>query len=355
MNLFAYIWFEFAWIIELFLFLILIVASNFFLTRLFKRFKRHYSEQKSDWRYNLDYAILAPLQTLLWILFVAFVIDLVAREFELKQIMIDPIPIRNAGVVICITWFFFRWKKLFEQSVFARRQAGKKTLDPASMEIFGKIYTIVVLILAVLVLLQNFGLNIAPFLAFGGIGAAAIGFASKDMIANYFGGMTIYLSKPFTVGDMIEIPQKNLTGNIEKIGWYFTTLRDFSMRPHYIPNAVFTTELVVNTSRISHRHIEEKLCLRYSDFSKLDALTQEIRQFLSSHKKIDFKQPIYVHIFKFAESAIELEIRSYTKATQYGEYMSVKQEILIQICEILKRHGTEVSHPIQEVFLHRGQ
>ena len=173
------------------------------------------------------------------------------------------------------------------------------------------------------------------------------------MIANFFGGLTIYLSRPFYIHDTIELPQKKLTGTVEKIGWYFTTLRDMSMRPQYIPNAVFTNELVVNQSRMSHRHIDEKLPIRYSDFSKLEPLTQEISQLFRAHTGIDQKQPIYVHIFQFAESAIQLEIRAYTKATQYGEYMEIKQKILIQICELLRRHGADVGFPVREVFLQK--
>ncbi len=342
MTILASVWVEFAWLFELVLFLGLIFSSNYFLRKVCDRFKRLYADHQSDWRYNLDFAILAPLKTLLWILFIAFAIDLAAREFQLNRLMIDPASMRNAGVVICVTWFFFRWKSLFEKAVAAKRQAGRKTLDPASIEFFGKIYTIGVLILSALALLQNFGLNIAPLLAFGGIGAAAVGFASKDMIANFFGGMTINLSRPFIVNDIIELPQKKLAGSVEKIGWYFTTLRDPSMQPHYIPNAVFTNELVINASRMSHRHINEKLLLRYSDFSEIVGLTEEIRELFASHKDIDTRQPIFVHILQFSESAIELEIRGYTKTTQYGDYMAIKQNILIQICDIMQRRNIQV-------------
>ncbi|HSX38047.1 MAG TPA: mechanosensitive ion channel family protein [Chlamydiales bacterium] len=349
------IWKNFAWLIEIGVFLIVIVVANFFLRRLVHRFKHQYSMHQSDWRYHFDAAILAPFKTLLWILFVSFVIDLVARQFEWTAVIIDPVPLRNAGIVICATWFFFRWKTLFEKVVASRRIAGKKTLDPASLEIISKIYTISVLFIAILILLQNFGLNITPFITFGGIGAAALGFASKDMIANFYGGLTIYLARPFLVNECIELPQKNLSGTIEKIGWYFTTLRDVAMKPYYIPNAFFTTEFVINISRITNRYINEILPIRYTDYSKLEELIQKIRDFLAAHPDIDARQPVRIFILGYGESSINLEIRAYTKTTDFGEYVEIKQKILIQICDLLARFGTAIGYPMREILLSKKE
>lgn len=347
----ATLWINLAWLIDLALFLIVILALNYFIRRLFDRFKARHHLQQSDWRYNLDQALFIPFRVLLWILFAAFVADLVIKEFEIKQISFDPLLLRNIGIVICATWFLFRCKRLVEQAIEARRHSGKHAPDPATVEIIGKIYTIVILFLTILILLENFGLNIAPLLAFGGIGAAALGFASKDVISNLYGGMTIYLSRPFHVNDRIELPQKKLTGTVENIGWYFTTLRDLSKKPNYIPNAVFTTELVVNESRMTHRFINETLTVKYTDAGKLETLIREIRKFLSLHTEIDHQESIYVFVSGFAESSIHLEIKAYTIATRYEEYMDVKQKILIHICEMLEKAGASVGYPVREIHL----
>lgn len=353
MYLLTSIWKNFGWVGELVVFFGLIVATNYLLQRLFHRFKRKYQLQQSDWRYNLDLAVLTPVKTLLWIFFIAFVIDLIARQFELAHVIFDPTPLRNAGIVICATWFCFRWKTLFEKVVESRRRAGKRALDHESLEIIGKIYTIAVLFISALVLLQNFGLNIAPFLAFGGIGAAALGFASKDMISNFYGGLTIYLARPFLVNEVVELPQKNLQGTIESIGWYFTTLRDLSMRPYYIPNAVFTTELVINLSRMTNRYINEILPIHHADYSKLESLTDRIRRFLETHPDIDCKQPVRIFIVSYAESSINLEIRAYTKTTDFDQFIESKQKILIQICDLINQTGTKIGYPVREVLLHQ--
>ncbi len=155
--------------------------------------------------------------------------------------------------------------------------------------------------------------------------------------------MTLYLSRPFHVNDWIELPERKVTGSIEEIGWYFTTLRDASKKPFYIPNSVFISELVVNQSRMTHRYINETLSLRYSDAKKLGPLIQEIREFLLSHPDIDQHEPIYVYALAFAESAIPVEIRAYTRTTtRYQEFMDIKQKIMLRICALIESAGAGV-------------
>ncbi len=340
---------EKTWLIQLGTFLLFVLVVNLFLRRLFERFKRRKHLSDGDWRVQLDHSVLAPIRAILWISFGSFLVELISRRFDLGNVLPAPASMRNAAIVLCVTWFLFRWKNLFEHALGSRRLPSKKALDPTSIEIIGKIYSIVVVFISSLILLQILGLDIAPLIAFGGIGAAALGFASKDAIANFYGGLTIYLTRPFTVNDVIELPQRTLYGTIEKIGWYFTTLRDMSKRPVYIPNSVFATELLVNLSRMTHRRIDERLSLRYSDAEKMELLIQQIRQLLSSHPQIDLGQSIQVFVTSFAESAIILEVKAYTLSTRYEEFMEIKQKIMIRICELIAQDGVGIGYPVREM------
>lgn len=326
------------------LLLIFVIAIQWLFRRFFNRFKL-----KWDWLQDFDRAFSTPFNLLLWLLFAGFAIDLVKDRFDMKEIFFDSVQFRSAAIIVCGTWFFIRWKLLFKQTLL---HAGKKKgLDPTSIDVLGKIYTITVLSIAILLLLQTFGLNIAPLLAFGGIGAAVFGLASKGIISNFYGGMTLYLSRPFHVNDWVELPERKLNGTIEKIGWYYTTLRDPAKKPVYIPNAIFISELLVNQSRITHRYINEVLSLRYADASRLEKLIQEIRQLLLSHPDIDQKEPVYINLLAFAESAIQLEIRAYTLTTRYQEFMDIKQAIMIRVCALIEGSGADMGYPIREVRL----
>jgi len=79
-----------------------------------------------------------------------------------------------------------------------------------------------IVITAALVILQNLGFSISGVLAFGGVGGIAVGFAAKDLLANFFGGLTVYMDRPFVVGDWVRSPDKNIEGTVEHIGWRLT-------------------------------------------------------------------------------------------------------------------------------------
>lgn len=237
------------------------------------------------------------------------------------------------GGILLVTWLALLFKKFLFTRAF-HRVSGTLHVDPLSIDVVSKISTMLIYFLALLLLLENVGIDVLPILTLSGIGAAAVALAGRDAIANFFGGMVLYGARSFGISDFIELPQKQIKGNVEEIGWYFTTVRDLSKRPVYIPNSLFSTELVLNHSRISHRFIDEKVRLRNSDPVKAQAILKEIRQVLKRQKEIDQKEPIYVYLLLISPYGMVVEIKAYTISTRYDEFMEIKERILLQIHSI---------------------
>ena len=104
-----------------------------------------------------------------------------------------------------------------------------------------KLLRLSVAITAFLVIIQTLGYSVSGLLAFGGVGGLAVGFAAKDLLANFFfGGLMIHLDRPFTIGDWISSTDREIEGVVENIGWRLTIIRAFDKRPIYIPNSLFT-------------------------------------------------------------------------------------------------------------------
>ena len=95
------------------------------------------------------------------------------------------------------------------------------------MDAITKLLQMFVIITATLVVLQTLGVSVSGVLALGGIGGLAIGFAAKDLLANFFGGLMLYLDRPFAVGDWIRSPDREIEGDVEQIGWRLTRIRTF--------------------------------------------------------------------------------------------------------------------------------
>lgn len=346
-------WQEQAWILEIGVVAFLLVFANFILNRALFRSRQKGHLKENDWRVHLDSAALLPARVVLWVLFLSFSIRAAAAALNLGDSFSWIAMLRNVSVVVCVGWFLIRWKKVFHNAIAHRRVKGKLAFDPVSMEIISKIFTICVLFLSLLLILGFFGLNIVPLLTFGGIGTAAIGFASKDVIANFFGGLMLYITRPFTPNDLIEIPGKEITGTIEEIGWYFTSVRDVHKRPVYIPNSVFSTELLLNLSRMTHRKLEETLRIRFEDADKAQTIVDQIRTFLKASAELDHHESIEVYLDSIGPDSLLIEVKAYSLTTRHEAFTKIKQEILLEIYRIIHDAGAEIALPRTSVEVSR--
>ncbi len=237
------------------------------------------------------------------------------------------------GVVI-LTWLTLNFKRLIFRRIKKKRAQGKRTLDPYTTHIVGKILTAAIFFVSLMIILQVLGLDIVPLLTVSGIGAAILGFASKDVVANFFGGVMVYITRPFAVDDFIDVPGKTVMGTVEEIGWYHTTIRDLQKKLLYIPNAVFSTEVLHNYSRITHRRMEEKVRIRIADGDKANSIVEKLRKYLKEHPEIDQNQQIAVFIFSISPWGIVLDLNAYTKTTKYLTFLQIKQDVLLEVYKI---------------------
>ena len=208
-----------------------------------------------------------------------------------------------------------------------------------------------IIITAGLVALQTLGISIAGILAFGGIGGIAISFAAKDLLANFFGGLMIYLDRPFVVGDWVRSPDRNIEGTVEKIGWRLTVIRTFDKRPLYVPNSVFATIAVENPQRMLNRRIYETIGIRYEDAEKMGVIVKGVKEMLLNHPEIDTNQTLIVNFNSFAPSSLDFFVYTLTKTTNWVHFHEVKQDVLLKILNIIVEEGAECAFPTSTVHL----
>jgi MscS family membrane protein len=263
-------------------------------------------------------------------------------------------PVRSLGVIVALAWFLFRFIRNMEQDILATAAAEGRSVDTTTVDAIGKLLRVSVGITAALMALQTLGFNISGILAFGGIGGIAVGFAAKDLLANFFGGLMIYLDRPFAVGDWIRSPDRNIEGTVEQVGWRLTVIRTFDKRPLYVPNATFSSIAVENPSRMSHRRIYETIGIRYDDAEKMAAITTDVRAMLETHPDIDAGQTLIVNFNSFAPSSLDFFIYTFTKTTNWVRYHEVKQDVLLKVVEIIGQHGAEIAFPTSTLHVPEG-
>jgi MscS family membrane protein len=291
-----------------------------------------------------------PVLAAMWIVGASFMARVLQRQIE-EPFLEEALALRDVGLIICVAWFLIQFAGKVGRNVTEQRVARGEEVDRTTIDALVKLARLVTFIVTVLVVAQTLGFQITGLLALGGVGGIAVGFAAKDLLANFFGGLTIYLDRPFTVGDWIRSPDKALEGTVEYISWRHTRIRAFNKNPIYVPNSVFTTIVVENPSRMSHRRLKETIGLRYDDFAVVLPIVDEVRQMLQDHPEIDSTQTLIVNFNQFGASSLDLMIYTFTKTTVWTTFHHVKQDVLLKIGQIIERHGAEIAFPTQTLHV----
>ncbi len=344
---------EWGWISQVFLVVLLAMVANFLLKRLLKRMRARLEQTRNLWDDALVRALERPLPWLVWVVGLAAAAQIVYLKTH-SALFAFVEPVRDVAVIVLLAWFLIRFINEAEQNILTQRQREGRSVDRTTVDAVGKLLRVTVIITTTLVILQTLGYSISGVLAFGGIGGIAVGFAAKDLLANFFGGLMIYLDRPFAVGDWIYSPDREIEGTVEKIGWRLTTIRTFDKRPLYVPNATFTSIAVVNPSRMTHRRIYETIGIRYDDLDKMAAICADVEAMLRAHPDIDTTQTLMVHFNAFSESSVDFFVYTFTKTTVWTEYHRIKQDVLLKIHAIIAEHGAQEAFPTRTVHLPEG-
>lgn len=353
MKSFTVLYAENGWILHLF-FIVFITAliqalSARLLTRLITKAERT--------KIILDEAMLKavyrPSSVLIWVLGLSISISLISQHTQVPALF-HYVPVaKRFIIVILMTWSFVRFIRNMATLHIESSEAKGKEVDKTLVHAVSQLLVISVVITSILASMQLFGLPISGLLAFGGIGGAGIAFASKDLLANFFGGLVIYLDRPFKVGDWIRSPDRSIEGVVEYIGWRGTRIRTFDKRPLYVPNGVFLTISVENPSRMSNRRIKATIGIRYQDANKMDLITASIKSMLQNHEEIDTNQTLIVNFVEFGPSSLNFLVYTFTKTTNWVKFQQVQHDVLLKILTIIESMGAACAFPTQTLFLEK--
>lgn len=342
---------DYAWIIQVFIVIFLALVINFFANRFMDKLHHRFEKSVNVWDDLFLDAIRKPFSVLIWAqgLLLAFNILNLHSTLEMAE-TID--LMRRSAFIILFTWFVFRFISGMELRLTTPGTL-KKPLDLTTAKAMSKLLKAATFITTALVLLQTLGFSVSGVLAFGGIGGIAIGFAARDLLANFFGAIMIYLDRPFVVGDWVRSPDREIEGTVEEIGWRLTCIRTFDQRPLYVPNAVFANIAVENPSRMFNRRINETIGIRYEDADKMPAIIEKVRQYLIDHEDIETEhRTLIVNFNTYGPSALQFFIYTFTKTTNWVDFHGIKQNVLLGIYEIISKEGADIALPTQTLYLH---
>ncbi|MCV2401523.1 mechanosensitive ion channel family protein [Marinomonas sp. C2222] len=337
------------WIIRVFIIVLATMVANSIVSRTLIRIDKQLEKTKNLWDNILIIAAQKPAGVFVWLVGLSIAAEISGSEIEPR--IADLITLsREIGIIVLLTWFIIRVISQTEKALIASDKPEQK-VDDTTASAISKLLRASIIITSTLVILQTLGYSISGVLAFGGIGGVAVGFAAKDLLANFFGGLMIYLDRPFAIGDWVRSPDKNIEGTVEQIGWRQTRIRTFDKRPLYVPNSTFSLISVENPSRMTHRRINETIGVRYDDFRVFPTILADIKSMIANHEDLDTDETFMVNFNQFGPSSLDFFIYAYTKTVDWRTYHNVKQDVLFKAMQIIESHGAEVAFPTHTVHM----
>ncbi|MDF2576943.1 MAG: small-conductance mechanosensitive channel [Chlamydiales bacterium] len=317
------------------------------LTNLYKSLKKH--EVSPFWGSRIILLSIHPLNFLIWVLGLSYILEAICPQSFLENLQKLTALIRSLSLIFSSAWILFQWKNCIQTELIVAYKDHTTKFERSKIDLIGKAVSAVISLMVIIGVMSKLGYPLEGILTIGGVGAAAIGFASKDVISNFFGGTMVYFTQPFGLGDVIRLPDKNIEGIVERIGWYLTCIRNPEKQPIYVPNAIFSNAVVVNLTRMSHRRIQEVIGVRYEDVNHISNIVKRTQEMLEKEPEIDQEMPILIGFNKFNESSLDIQVTAFTQVTKYSDYLILLQRILIKVLKIVEEEGAQIPYTTRTI------
>lgn len=214
-----------------------------------------------------------------------------------------------------------------------------------------KILKYVIYIGAGLLILAVFGINPSSLIAGLGIGSAVVALAAQDFVKNLISGFSIMSDKPFLVGDWIAVGLNE--GEVVEISFRCTKIKTSDNSIVTIQNSTFTTNNVINWSRMTQRRyaLNIKLPLE-TNSDKIEKIVNRIKFILDNNK--DVVEGTAEAFFNTIElDGVNIAIYMYTEIIGYNDYLAFRQKVNEDIMKILEAEKVSIAYPGQNVYVHQ--
>ena len=252
-------------------------------------------------------------------------------------------------IAYVIFWSFYR---LVGPLSFLLQRAGR-FLTSTVMDWAVRATKGLFIFMGVATILEVWGIRVGPLLAGLGLFGVAVALGAQDLFKNLIAGLMIIVEKRFLPGDWIKV-DSIVEGTVERINFRSTMIRRFDKAPVHVPNAILSDHAVINFSAMTHRRIYWKIGIEYrSTIDQLRKVRDRIEDYVLNND--DFAHPpevsTFVRIDSFSDSSIDIMLYCFTRTTNWGEWLKIKEELAYKVKEIIESAGTSFAFPSQSLYV----
>ena len=246
----------------------------------------------------------------------------------------------GAILILFIGWIVANW---IQRRI---RKAGRKSekLDETLTTIFAKTAKVVVMVVVIIAVLQQFGVQTASLLAVVGAAGLAIGLAWQGTLSDIAAGIMILIMRPFKIGDAVEVA--GTSGVVDEIGLVLTKMHTFDNIAMYIPNSDIWGTKIMNYAKNDTRRVDMVFGFGYDD--DMDKAMQIAREILDADERVLKDPEPQIAVSELGDSSVNIIVRPWTTKENYW---NLKFDITKRIKERFDEEGLSIPYPQRDVHL----
>ncbi|RZK41608.1 MAG: mechanosensitive ion channel family protein [Pedobacter sp.] len=247
-------------------------------------------------------------------------------------------------IILSVFWIFLRIIDFVAHVLMYKAARSENKADDQLVPFLKELFKFIVYFIGFFVLLGYvFEVNALSLITGLGIGGIAIALAAKESLENLIGSFTIFIDKPFTVGDLVKVD--GVEGTIEKVGFRSTVLRSTDKTTIVIPNRAMIDGVLENLTRRNYRRVKFNIGLTYeTDSETIKRIIYEINNFLDNHPHTSDNT---VTFDSFGDSALHVQVLYLVENIAYNQFLQIKEEVNFKVIELVNQHGSEFAYPTQ--------
>jgi small-conductance mechanosensitive channel len=232
----------------------------------------------------------------------------------------------------------------------AKRRMEEDAASATTLSVLGTPAKFVVWSIAVLLALDNLGIDVTALIAGLGIGGIAIALAVQNILGDLFASLSIVLDRPFVVGDFIIVGDQ--VGTVERIGLKTTRVRALSGELIIFANNDLLQSRVRNYKQMQERRIVFGFGVVYqTPVAQVEAIPGMVREIIEAQPQARLDR---VHFKSFGDSSLDFEVVYYMNVPDYAIYMDTQQAINLELMRRFEAEGIEFAYPTRTLFIEGG-
>jgi MscS family membrane protein len=246
-------------------------------------------------------------------------------------------------------WTAYRLVDLVSAWLEQRARQTENKVDDVLAPLITRTLKVFVTVIGLIFIADNLNIDVTGLIAGLGLGGLAFALASKDMVQNLFGSITVLLDRTFTVGDWIKVDGEE--GSVEALGFRSTRIRTFYNSLVTVPNSKFITATVDNMGARRYRRLSTKFTIAYdTPPDRIEAFCEGIREIVRQHPYMR-KDYYHVYLNGLGDSALEIMVYVFWETPDWSTELRERHRFLLDCLRLARQLGVEYAFPTQTLYL----